>query len=304
MNPSDDKVPDLLDDRKIGRQSEGEPIVGLFDTDRTSRHVRPATILHALMESAPGDPYDETMEEATPIIEAVAYAQSVLNAEDVFVLNAIDAEGVTFDTLADRLGVSRSQGWRIHARALRRLRALLLNNPTIRERLNMPDTWNAAAMSVLLDIAGYDEGPVEPTRRPFGGWAECVTTQLDDAVNSLVVLGREYDAVRQAQSAAVDAVLYLRSIGRWSLVDFHELICSKHHDYGDGNILTFGMQGVFVRLSDKCERLKNLTRGDIAPRNESLVDTYLDIVGYTVIATMLKAETFELPLDDEFEYVT
>lgn len=301
MNPSD-VPPQLIDDNKIGRTSAGQPMVGLFDTDRTTRHTRPATILQAVMEAAPDDPLDESDEEAAPLVDAVAYAQSVLSAEDIFVLNAVNVEGLTFDALADRLGVGRTQGWRIHQRALRRLRSLLLNNPTIRERLLMPETWNAAAMEVLIDVAGYDESAPPRGRTPDGGWASTVGDQLDAAVDSMVVLGREWDAVRQLQSAAVDAVLCLRSVGRWSLVDFHELLCSKQHDYGHGNILKFGMLGVFVRVSDKCERLKNLTASDAAPRNESLLDTYFDVVGYAVVATMLKAETFQLNLDDEFAY--
>jgi hypothetical protein len=77
------------------------------------------------------------------------------------------------------------------------------------------------------------------------------------------------------------------------------LLASKQHDYGHGNITAFGMKGVLVRLSDKVERLINLTTKNA--RNESILDTLRDIVGYCVIALMLHDETFNLDLGDNYE---
>lgn len=73
------------------------------------------------------------------------------------------------------------------------------------------------------------------------------------------------------------------------------LITSKQHDYGHDNINRFGVDGILVRLSDKCARLLNLM-GRPNPSNEAVADTYDDIVGYCVIAIMLLAGTFDLPL--------
>lgn len=76
-----------------------------------------------------------------------------------------------------------------------------------------------------------------------------------------------------------------------------ELVISKQHDYGHGNILAFGELGVLVRCSDKIERLKNLWKRGIEPENETVTDTWRDLVGYSMIALMLRAETFTLPLE-------
>jgi hypothetical protein len=60
------------------------------------------------------------------------------------------------------------------------------------------------------------------------------------------------------------------------------------------------MQGVLVRLSDKIERLINLKRHKFEAKNESLLDTLRDIVGYCVVALMLNDETFTLELGENY----
>ena len=79
-----------------------------------------------------------------------------------------------------------------------------------------------------------------------------------------------------------------------------ETLIRKQHDYGHGNITTFGLKGVLVRLSDKVERLINLQSKKTKAQNESTVDTLRDIVGYCVIALMLNDETFSLELGDNY----
>ena len=101
------------------------------------------------------------------------------------------------------------------------------------------------------------------------------------------------------------------------LADF---IISKQHDYGHGNILAFGEFGVLVRCSDKVERLKNLAKrgalevpiftecphcgellatNKMQPLHEALKDTWKDLLGYSMIALMLRQGTFTLPLKEK-----
>ena len=80
-----------------------------------------------------------------------------------------------------------------------------------------------------------------------------------------------------------------------------ELLISKHKDYGRGNIQAFGEYGVLVRATDKILRLQNLLKpsGDESiPFNESVEDTWRDLANYAIIALMLRANLFELPLDE------
>lgn len=66
-----------------------------------------------------------------------------------------------------------------------------------------------------------------------------------------------------------------------------KLMDNKQLDYGSGNISAFGEFGVIVRMNDKMERLKNLSKMPVA-KNESIEDTYKDIANYAVIALMIR----------------
>lgn len=98
----------------------------------------------------------------------------------------------------------------------------------------------------------------------------------------------------------VEACHHLRSIGAWNQDEFIDLLCSKQADYGHDNINAFGLTGVAVRINDKMARLHNLTNKAGDPRNETLVDTWHDIVGYSVIAQMIYNNTFDLPLREDY----
>lgn len=92
------------------------------------------------------------------------------------------------------------------------------------------------------------------------------------------------------------AELERESEQNWGVGRVTELLCSKQHDYGHGNISKFGTVGLMVRMSDKAERLRNLRGKTTSPQNESLVDTLLDILGYSVLALMWIDGTFMLEL--------
>lgn len=84
----------------------------------------------------------------------------------------------------------------------------------------------------------------------------------------------------------------------WSTMEHvTRTLIRKQMDYGTGNISRFGRGGLLVRCHDKMARLKNLhlvRSGDAA--NESVTDTYLDIIGYSAIGMMWEREWFMLPL--------
>lgn len=76
-------------------------------------------------------------------------------------------------------------------------------------------------------------------------------------------------------------------------------LADKQFCYGPENVTRhFGMRGILVRINDKIARLQNLYRRGV--RNalfETIEDTWLDLLGYTVIALMLIDDTFTLPLE-------
>lgn len=75
-------------------------------------------------------------------------------------------------------------------------------------------------------------------------------------------------------------------------------LCEKQRDYGPDNIARFAHKGVILRMHDKVARLENLLASGEKARNESIDDTYMDIVGYSVIGLMLLDGSFFLPLLD------
>jgi len=82
--------------------------------------------------------------------------------------------------------------------------------------------------------------------------------------------------------------------------DISAILARKQRDYGHHNISRFGRHGLLVRCHDKIARLKNLhlsRAGEAA--NESLADTYIDIIGYSAIGMMVERGWFLLHLEDE-----
>lgn len=81
-------------------------------------------------------------------------------------------------------------------------------------------------------------------------------------------------------------------------VQKHALICeeinklyeSKNHDYGDSFHQTFieeGMAMARIRLGDKFNRFKTLSRGDEQKVNdESIRDTLIDLANYAIMTVM------------------
>ena len=61
---------------------------------------------------------------------------------------------------------------------------------------------------------------------------------------------------------------------------------AKNLDYGD-SYKTYGSIGVLIRLQDKFRRVQQLSRQDAVVKEESLVDTLLDIYNYCLMAVLL-----------------
>ena len=92
------------------------------------------------------------------------------------------------------------------------------------------------------------------------------------------------------------AKLAIAASGHLDKIDTWSTLCDKQRDYGPNNIARFGQSGLLLRLHDKVARLENLVSNGKDAKNESLHDTYLDIVGYSIIGLMLLDDTFFNPL--------
>jgi hypothetical protein len=77
----------------------------------------------------------------------------------------------------------------------------------------------------------------------------------------------------------------------WDVLDSAgNLLLSKHHDYGPKNIAGSPggpINGLRVRMWDKIARINNLVDNNKNPNNESLRDSFLDLLNYSAIALMV-----------------
>jgi DNA-directed RNA polymerase specialized sigma subunit len=99
----------------------------------------PQTEIQALMEAGPNREPAESLEELQPFREAVADCIDRLNAQDRFIIDALNSERVSLQELGDRLGVSRMHASRLRDAAFGRLRVIMAEHPAIRERLGFDD---------------------------------------------------------------------------------------------------------------------------------------------------------------------
>lgn len=77
----------------------------------------------------------------------------------------------------------------------------------------------------------------------------------------------------------------------WEVFDSAgNLLLKKHRDYGPTNIsLSPGgpLNGLRVRMHDKTARINHLIDSGATPENESLRDSFVDLLNYSAIALMV-----------------
>ena len=250
---------------------------------------RPSTMMEALLLSI-DDNIEESAEELQPLREAVAMCIEQLNEQDQFIVNAINSEFLSYEQLGRRLGVSKPHAWRLKNNAYGKLQQLLTMHPLVRKKVRVANTWEQSASQWVMHIASFAteqrKANIPMMFRLIDSAKYCLFENDDIPVSLLWT------------EMGIEAIEELRFLDEWDSGEMCSLLVSKQHDYGHGNISSFGLRGVLVRLSDKVERLNNLESKRTKAKNESLVDTLRDIVGYCVIALMLNDETFNLELGE------
>lgn len=87
------------------------------------------------------------------------------------------------------------------------------------------------------------------------------------------------------------------------LHEVRALLMRKHHDYGSENLLRHGEYGIIVRIDDKTSRVSALLQQERRVEDESLRDTWMDVVGYGLQALALfhKEEVLKDHVEDRNE---
>ena len=253
----------------------------------------PDSPLAALMQAAPGEDPELSLEELQPLREAVADCLDKLEPQDRWVIDALNSERISLQELGDRLGVTKTQAWRLRNKAHENLKEIMLTNNTIRKKLGMETTWDQAAQHIVMDLALAAVEPCTSDHRILEAERDALADYMRN--NDYRFSYSSFDTM------AAEAINDLRYQGVWDSAEMIKLLCRKQHDYGHGNINKFGMAGIIVRLSDKVERLKNLRSRGLTPEiKESEIDTLLDIVGYCVIGHMWNEGTFQNDLGEDW----
>jgi hypothetical protein len=117
--------------------------------------------------------------------------------------------------------------------------------------------------------------------------------------NSLDRLQGWNDYLQANTSTKIDDE-FIRDV--WSILDSAgNLLIRKHSDYGPKNIAHSPggpLNGLRVRMWDKVARINNLLDSRVSPSNESLRDSFIDLLNYSAIAIMVLDKTWpELPND-------
>jgi hypothetical protein len=79
-------------------------------------------------------------------------------------------------------------------------------------------------------------------------------------------------------------------------------VIKKQRDYGHKNISKFGITGLVIRVHDKVARVENLMKKENyinAVSDETMLDTLMDIIGYSIIAYMWLNNTFMYELGEK-----
>lgn len=153
------------------------------------------------------------------------------------------------------------------------------------------ETWDESAESALHNIFSLVVKSSDPS-------AKRILTTLDEFIQSLYDRDGGYGrAMAWFGCLGADAVETARLRGiKLTVPEVHQILVRKQRDYGPENIRRFGRRGLLIRLHDKVARLENLDGGGRGPENESVIDTFIDIIGYCAIGIMWERREFLLPL--------
>ena len=91
------------------------------------------------MQAVPGEDIRESVEELQPFREAVADCIEQLNEQDRYIIDAVNTERISLEELGERLGVTKTHAWRLRNSAMENLKKIMVQNPTVLERLRKND---------------------------------------------------------------------------------------------------------------------------------------------------------------------
>ena len=115
--------------------------------------------------------------------------------------------------------------------------------------------------------------------------------------------GLHYDKLDSAISFITEK--YPETTKMFQDIQFNQwdLFCKKQKDYGPKNIsvgsnleteeeVKLALTGLWFRMNDKMQRFQQIVMNSQEPENESLMDTFMDIANYALIAQLVKEKVW------------
>lgn len=111
----------------------------------------------------------------------------------------------------------------------------------------------------------------------------------------------DYGVSGEAKSLINDVIFALQQLGQRikcekELQQFMDITtgmaktyANKNHDYGDSfeqSLYEFGLIASIVRMGDKMNRIKSLSKKEAEVKDESIKDTLLDLANYAIMTVM------------------
>jgi hypothetical protein len=125
----------------------------------------------------------------------------------------------------------------------------------------------------------YEELRADGSRRVVGGLWDINTQDRLRVRNDI-------DKAAADQGITIDFIDTVREL----LDEAGNLLLRKQMDYGPTNISRAPggpLNGLRVRMHDKIARINNLLDKNVDPQNESLRDSFIDLLNYSAIAIMV-----------------
>lgn len=153
-------------------------------------------------------------------------------------------------------------------------------------------TWNESAENAVRIVFS------QARKNPLVS-VQDLRSELDKFIKDMYSAPNGYQRAQVYWSVVGATAIELseQSVQPLTVAEVLSTLVKKQADYGPENIRRFGRQGLMVRCHDKVARLENLIATNRTPHNESVHDTYLDLVGYSAIGIMWERSEFLLPLD-------
>ena len=255
------------------------------------------TPIERFMQAIPlvdsGEPEDGPSEA---VEAAVRQAMDVLDHKELVVIQELilspNHPDASLRKVGKLLNIDKNAVARVRDNAFMKLQEALMTNTDIIKKVG---TWSDAAHQAL-DFIIHNEA-LGITFKNLETYVTAVENEVDLAWHH----NQNWEAgavFKDLQRAGYVAYLWLSRYQShmWTPNMQINLLVDRQSKYGHKNILKFNELGLVVRMSDKAARLSNMEEDGRDFEDESVVDTWMDVLGYAVIATMLQDDTFTLEL--------